>query len=185
MAAQARARAAVLNPVAGRDIVRYVTKRRNDPSLRDLTLALKAAADPTRTRILKLLERGGLCGCQIQAVLGLAASTVSRHLSILKSGHLVEDRRRGRWIEYRLADESDLDPGLPRVLAVVRSLSGRDATVLGDHQRLREVKKIALDAICRVSRVPRATRGGRAAWATGMPATPPRGSRGVRARSHG
>ena len=47
--------------------------------MRDLELALKAAGDPTRTRILKLLESGGLCVCQVQAVLGLAPSTVSKH----------------------------------------------------------------------------------------------------------
>ena len=45
--------------------------------LRELETALKAAGDPTRTRILKLLEGGPLCVCQVQAVLGLAPSTVS------------------------------------------------------------------------------------------------------------
>ena len=63
--------------------------------MRDLELVLKAAGDPTRTRILKLLESGGLCVCQVQAVLGLAPSTVSKHLSILKTAGLVEDRRDG------------------------------------------------------------------------------------------
>ena len=71
--------------------------------MRDLELVLKAAGDPTRARILKLLEGGGLCVCQVQAVLGLAPSTVSKHLTILKVAGLVTDQRTGKWIEYALA----------------------------------------------------------------------------------
>ena len=73
--------------------------------MRDFELALKAAGDPTRTRILKLLEGGGLCGCQVQAVLGIAPSTISKHLAILRNAGLVEDRRDGKWIEYALTPE--------------------------------------------------------------------------------
>jgi ArsR family transcriptional regulator len=117
--------------------------------MRDLELALKAAADPTRTRILKLLERGALCVCQIQAVLGFAPSTVSKHLTILKSAELVEDARDGKWIEYRLA-QAPSNPHARSVLAMVRDALERDHSVTLDRARLREVKNVPRDEVCAV-----------------------------------
>lgn len=62
-------------------------------SLREYEMAMKAAADPTRVRILKLLEKGEMCGCQIVAVLELSQSTVSKHLFLLKMAGLVKERK--------------------------------------------------------------------------------------------
>lgn len=115
--------------------------------MRDLELALKAAADPTRTRILKLLEGGGLCVCQVQAVLGLAPSTVSKHLSTLKLAGLVEDQRDGKWIEYRVSDDSR-NPHARPVLDLLRGPLDRDPQVLADRRRLREIKAIPMDELC-------------------------------------
>lgn len=62
----------------------------------------KALGDPTRLRIVKLLENGELCVCQLTAALKMGQSRISRHLSILKDCGLIEDRRQGRWVHYRL-----------------------------------------------------------------------------------
>ncbi|MFN0151858.1 MAG: ArsR/SmtB family transcription factor [bacterium] len=115
--------------------------------LREFELALKAAADPTRTRVLKLLEAGELCVCQVQAVLGLAVSTVSKHLSILKAAGLVEDRRAGKWIAYRLtrADESAY---VKPVLAMLRGAIERDPVFVADAERLRRVLEVPLGELC-------------------------------------
>jgi ArsR family transcriptional regulator, arsenate/arsenite/antimonite-responsive transcriptional repressor len=115
--------------------------------MRDFELALKAVGDPTRTRILKLLEGGGLCVCQVQAVLGLAPSTVSKHLTILKNAGLVEDRRDGKWIEYGLTDESR-NPHAKPVLDLLQGALDRDPAVLADRRRLREIKAIPLTQLC-------------------------------------
>ncbi len=64
----------------------------------------KALADANRLRILNLLTVGELCGCDIQIVLELTQSNVSRHLSYLKHAGLVADRREGYRIFYTLAD---------------------------------------------------------------------------------
>jgi ArsR family transcriptional regulator len=127
--------------------------------MRDFELVLKAAGDPTRTRILKLLERGGLCVCQVQAVLGLAPSTVSKHLTILKLAGLVEDRRDGKWIEYALTGESR-NPHAKAVLALLKGSLDRDADVITDRQRLREVCAVSRERLCSLppARVPAATR---------------------------
>ena len=115
--------------------------------MRALELALKAAGDPTRTRILKLLEGGGLCVCQVHAVLGLAPSTVSKHLAILKTAELVEDRRDGKWIEYALAPEGR-NRYASSVLAMLRGPLDRDPAVAADRKRLREIKAIPLAELC-------------------------------------
>jgi ArsR family transcriptional regulator len=118
-----------------------------DPFMRDLEIVLKAAGDPTRTRILKLLEPGELCVCQIQAVLGLAFSTVSRHLAVLKSSGLVEDRRDGRWIHYAQTRRSH-NPFARGVLDLLRGPLDRDSWIVRDRRRLRQVLKVPVARLC-------------------------------------
>jgi len=116
-------------------------------SLRQLEAALKAAGDRSRTRILKLLETRELCVCQIQAVLGLAPSTVSKHLSILKLAGLLEDRRDGRWIHYGIAPGDD-NPHAEDVLTLLRGALDRDPRILEDRRRLKEVLRIPVAQLC-------------------------------------
>jgi arsenate reductase/ArsR family transcriptional regulator len=115
--------------------------------LHSFELGLKAAGDPTRTRILKLLEGGALCVCQVQVVLRLAPSTVSKHLTILRTAGLVVDRRYGKWTEYAL-DPDRRHPYARQLLALMRGSLDRDPTVVADRRRLREVKAIPLDELC-------------------------------------
>jgi arsenate reductase/ArsR family transcriptional regulator len=122
--------------------------------MRNLELALKAAGDPTRARILKLLEAGPLCVCQIQAVLGLAPSTVSKHLTTLKIAGLAEDRRDGRWIHYTLTT-AGRNPYAAGVLALLKGTPDKDPTILADRRRLREVRAIPIDELCGVLPLPR------------------------------
>ena len=68
---------------------------------------MKALSDPNRVRVLKLLEEKELCVCEIQKVLGLAQSTVSKHLKLLEDAGLVDRKRQGTWIIFSLADGSD------------------------------------------------------------------------------
>lgn len=65
---------------------------------------LKAVADPTRLRILKLLKEGELCVCEIMAALDRRQSSTSHHLSVLKEAGLVRERKDGKWSYYRIAD---------------------------------------------------------------------------------
>lgn len=64
----------------------------------------KAASDPCRLRILKLLKEGELCVCEIMTALKKPQSTTSHHLSILREAGLIKERRDGKWSYYRLAD---------------------------------------------------------------------------------
>jgi len=65
----------------------------------------KALGDPVRLRLFHLLSRKEeLCVCHLTEALGLPQSTVSRHLGVLRNAGLVETRREGKWMHYRLAD---------------------------------------------------------------------------------
>ena len=115
--------------------------------MRQLEAALKAAGDPTRTRILKILEEGELCVCQVQAVLRLAPSTISKHLSLLKAAGLVDDRREGRWVHYSLGD-ADHNPHAREVLRLVGRALNSDPTILEDRRRLKGILKLTLAELC-------------------------------------
>ena len=66
----------------------------------------KALGDETRLRIMALLISGQeLCVCDIMAALDLPQSTVSRHLSYLRNTGLVDDRRQGVWMYYKINRE--------------------------------------------------------------------------------
>ncbi len=70
---------------------------------------MKSLSDPNRVRIIKMLGRQELCVCEFTSLLNLAQSTVSKHLRVLEEAGLVDYRKEGSWIIYRLAsgDESD------------------------------------------------------------------------------
>jgi len=109
-------------------------------SLRRYEAVMKAVADPTRVRILKMLEPGELCVCQIIAVLALSPSTISKHLFLLKSAGLVNDRKEKKWVHYSLDRGSDV----PYVAGILRELSSwldNDPTIVADRVRLAEARK--------------------------------------------
>jgi len=78
----------------------------------------RALADETRLRIVHLLaRRGELCVCELESTLETTQSKVSRHLSHLKNAGIVQDRRDGTWIYYRLAAGAE-----PILRSVLRDL---------------------------------------------------------------
>src|SRR4029077_3418393 len=78
----------------------------------------KGLADINRLRIINLLLRGELCGCDIQYVVGSSQSNVSRHLTYLKRSGLVVDRREGYRVYYRLIE--DAEPEYKELLTYLR-----------------------------------------------------------------
>lgn len=114
--------------------------------LPELVRIHKALAHPVRLRILSMLRRGPLCVCQMTAVLRLAASTVSAHLSDLRRCDLVVERKDGKWVEYRLADAA---PDAVLALVPWGDLE-KDRTVAQDRTLLKELRKVPLEELCRV-----------------------------------
>ncbi len=75
--------------------------------MKEFIKTMKALSDPNRVTIVKLLEEKELCVCELQAVLGLAQSTVSKHLKLLEDAGLVKGRRQGSWIIFKLCSGDD------------------------------------------------------------------------------
>jgi len=115
--------------------------------LGEYEMVLKAAADPNRARILKMLEGGELCVCQVVAALGLSQSTVSKHLSLLRSAGLVVERKQGRWVHVRLGP-SRVNGYAPPLLSLLRGWLGKDATVRSDAERVRQIRRMPAEALC-------------------------------------
>lgn len=115
--------------------------------LETFEIVSKAIADPSRVRILKLLEDGELCVCQITTVLNLAPATVSKHLATLKTAGLLQLRREGKWAYYRLA-ERDLNPYARPFLELVRNSLKDDPTRTEDLRVLAMVNAVPLQALC-------------------------------------
>ncbi len=107
----------------------------------------KALADENRVRILLALRSGELCVCQIVELVQLATSTASRHMSVLKHAGLVESRKDGRWMYYRLPDL-----GAPefvhRAIAWVACTLADDPAVQRDAERLAAICAVDPHRLC-------------------------------------
>ena len=71
----------------------------------ELVQVLKAIADENRLRILYLLNQEGLCVCEIETILGMSQSNVSRHLNKLFSVGLIQREKKSQWVYYRFDKE--------------------------------------------------------------------------------
>lgn len=116
--------------------------------MRDRLDELKALADETRLRALCALRGGELCVCQLIALLDLAPSTVSKHLSLLRAARLVESRKDGRWMYYRLSkDFRALSTGKMMDL-LFKELEGSDR-IVADGKRLKEICSENMESLCK------------------------------------
>ena len=116
--------------------------------MRGFLSVLKALADENRVRVLLALRGRELCVCQIIELLRLAPSTVSKHMAILKQARLVDCRKRGRWIYYRLADD-DVPGEAREAIAWVSESLATDRRVEEDQRRLEQILGIEPEELCR------------------------------------
>lgn len=70
--------------------------------MKKLLQVTKALADENRLRIMAMVKEKEPCVCQVVEVLGIAPSTASKHLSILKTAGLIDCYKDGRWVYYHL-----------------------------------------------------------------------------------
>ncbi len=109
---------------------------------------IKALADENRARIVMALSGRELCVCQIVELLDLAPSTVSKHMAILKQARLVDSRKHGRWVHYRLGDE-DVTREARQGTSLLQSSLAQDAQVREDAKRLKQILKMDPEQLCR------------------------------------
>ena len=102
--------------------------------MQDILNIFKALSDETRLRVLKLLEHGELCVCDIVAALDTIQPKVSFHLSVLKEAGLIKDRKQGKWVHYRIDDTNMFRRFL--LLSALERI--QEESVRDDNKRLQE-----------------------------------------------
>ncbi len=116
-------------------------------TVKTITQLFKSLSDPTRVRIIWILQSGGeLCVCDLMAVLDLPQSTVSRHLAYLRNAGLADDQRKGVWIYYRLPEH--MDDIIAEILAVVRLAGKGSEQAALDQRRLKEYQRAKQAGTC-------------------------------------
>jgi ArsR family transcriptional regulator len=107
-----------------------------DLDVRPFSRVFRALSDETRVRIVALLGPGELCVCHIENALQMAQPTVSRHLGILKNAGIVDARREGSWVHYRLIDQEI--PELQTAIAGIGKAFESQRVIRSDLARLKK-----------------------------------------------
>jgi DNA-binding transcriptional ArsR family regulator len=113
-----------------------------------LVEAAKGLAHPARLRLLGMLATGELCVCQLIAVLELAPSTVSEHLSVLARGGLVAERKQGRLVYYRLGEGG----AASALLAPLLGLLEADPAARTDRVVVARLRRVPVEELCAADR---------------------------------
>ena len=87
---------------------------------------IKAMAHPSRLAIIDRLENGEACVCELQEIVKSDMSTVSKHLSLMKKAGLLDERKEGLWVYYRLRY-----PCIIRFLGCIDTVWNESAKVKG------------------------------------------------------
>ena len=96
---------------ASTPILRHMANYENN--LQSIAQTGLALSDPGRLRVLMALDGRSLCVCQLTQLLGLAPSTVSKHLSVLKQAGLIKEKKIARWVYHELCDcDCDCRPAI-------------------------------------------------------------------------
>lgn len=116
--------------------------------MRQLMNITKALADENRVRILLALRQREVCVCQITELLGLAPSTISKHLSILYQAGLVDSRKEGRWIYFRLPDGKS-SSAVKDAISWMAKAAGDQPRVREDADYLKKIVEMDPSEICK------------------------------------
>jgi len=108
--------------------------------MQEFIKVMKALSDPNRVKLLKILQERMMCVCEIQAALGIAQPTVSKHLKLLEAAGLVGHSKDGLWVNYSLTNGSKSP--------YAASLLGNLRHWLNDDQEVAALRT-SLDGICR------------------------------------
>jgi ArsR family transcriptional regulator len=100
----------------------------------DLVRLMAALADPTRLRLLNLMDGREVCVCYFVEILKQGQPKISRHLAYLRRAGIVEARRDGKWMHYRI--EPPHDSGAASILAATLASLKSDREMQADLTRL-------------------------------------------------
>lgn len=116
----------------------FIQMTNRGENMENIAQIYKALSEQMRLRILMLLTQGELCVCDIMAVLGEPQSKVSRHVAYLKNSGLVQGKRVGTWMHYRLKSDLDSFPAA-HIEFLKKQLSGLE-WVLADAEKMKHIQ---------------------------------------------
>ena len=96
--------------------------------MKEFIRVMKALSEPTRVKMLKILEKRTMCVCELQTAVGAAQSTTSKHLKILEDAGLVVSHKDGLWVNYTLAGGQQ-SPYAASLLGNLRHWLNEDAEI--------------------------------------------------------
>ena len=120
--------------------------------MNNVILISKALSDTNRLRALAALRCGELCMCQIIELLGLAPSTVSKHMSVLKQAGLVAGRKEERWMYYRLPVAGEMSEMIQGAIHWTFEALKSDELICRDVKTLAKILKQNPSSLCKMQR---------------------------------
>ena len=100
----------------------------------DLALFFAALSDRTRLRLLNLMNGREVCVCYFVEILGQTQPKISRHLAYLRRAGIVEARREGKWMHYRIVQPAHA--GAAQILRESLSVLRQERAMQADRSRL-------------------------------------------------
>ena len=111
----------------------------------DAVLFFKAMADTTRWRIVRLVLDRAMCVCELAEAISVTQPSVSRHMKLLEDADLVEHRRDGLWINYRL-NEAPQNPYAKALLGHLQNWLEEDPDI---QALIRKASTLDREVVCR------------------------------------
>ena len=113
--------------------------------MKDFIKVMKALSEPNRVKIVKMLQNKLLCVCEMQASLGIAQPSVSKHLKILEDAGFVDSKKDGLWVNYHLTNGA-VSPYAAALLGNLRHWLEQDREI---GKLVEELPNIRRENICK------------------------------------
>ena len=113
--------------------------------MKEFVKVMKALSDPSRVKILKMLQHKLMCVCEIKEALKLSQPSVSKHLKILEDAGLVDYKKDGLWVNYYLTDGKK-SPYASSLMGNLRHWLDEEPAILDIVKRLPDIRR---ENICR------------------------------------
>ncbi len=118
--------------------------------MNDIILIFKALSDKNRLRVfIALTKYDELCACQITELLKITGATASRHLGILINAGLIQSRKEGRWVYYKIIRSN---VNFETVLVWIKDMLKDDLEMLSDQKELEQIMSLEREIICKKQR---------------------------------
>jgi len=117
--------------------------------MNQLTDLSNALSDPNRVRLLAACLDGERCVCQLVELLDLSNASISKHLAVLRRAGLLESRKEGRWVHYRVPESPTAI--VADAIELMRTHLREDAIILADQETLKAIDAIEPGDLARMN----------------------------------